>query len=166
LANLIDTNTPHHAHHHIHTVYSSVKSLSCYSSIFRWVPSSYYSLPLSSRASLLSCTIPQLCKAMLMENKSWKDTKTGSKNTRFYLVVVQYCSAIDNKKLESAVRTLTDVKDRLSSKDYAFSVAKEADSNNLTGFLHNSVSPFGMLKDVPIIIDKAIAIRAFKIRMR
>ena len=75
-------------------------------------PPDYYKWDLPKRASQLNCTVPQLCKGMLMENKSWKDTSSPKLNARFYLVVVQYCSSIDAKRLESEVRTLLPAKER------------------------------------------------------
>ncbi|GMH64067.1 hypothetical protein TL16_g03883 [Triparma laevis f. inornata] len=138
-------------------VYDEVKSLKQYSSLWTWVPKTYYKLSLPERSKILRTTVPQLCKSMLMENKSFKDTNSNSQNSRFYLVVVQYCSSIDVKKLEGEVRGLLPVKDRLTSKDYTFSVAKETDSDDLTGFKHNSVSPFGLCSKIPVILDKSIA---------
>ena len=94
------------------------------------MPSNYYTLTLSQRASILKASkIQQLCKAMLMENKAYKEGVASVDDwtySRFYLVVVQYTSVISNKKLELAIRTLRKVTEgRLPTNFFEFSVAKE-----------------------------------------
>jgi hypothetical protein len=65
-----------------------------YSSSFARVPGNYYDSPLSKRASILKCTVPQLCKSIIFENTAWSDDGSNDRtNGRFYLVVVQYQGA-------------------------------------------------------------------------
>jgi hypothetical protein len=104
----------------------------CYSAQWKWVPSDYYSLPLSSRAKILNaCNVQQLCKSILMENKKFLVDEVAKGNasraySRFYLVVVQYTSAINTKKLELAIRKLRKVGEgRLPVNYFEFSVARE-----------------------------------------
>mmetsp|Transcript_12494 Transcript_12494/g.24830 ORF Transcript_12494/g.24830 Transcript_12494/m.24830 type:complete len:281 (+) Transcript_12494:90-932(+) len=140
-------------------VFKDVKEKKCYSAAWKWVPSEYYGWDLEKRRSCLGAhNVEQLCKAMLMENKSHHEGGGDNRlNSRFYLVVVQYSATISQKKLEGEVRGLLPVEKRLTAKDYSFSVAKEADSDKRTGFKHNSVSPFGLATDVPIILDEAVS---------
>jgi hypothetical protein len=104
----------------------------CYSAQWKWVPSDYYSLPLTCRAKILNaCNVPQLCKSILMENKKFLADEVAKENasraySRFYLVVVQYTSTISTKKLELAIRKLRKVGEgRLPANCFEFSVAKE-----------------------------------------
>jgi prolyl-tRNA editing enzyme YbaK/EbsC (Cys-tRNA(Pro) deacylase) len=128
-----------------------------YSSVFKWVPEDYYSFPLSKRAGILGAhSTFQLCKSMLMENKSFDESQSNGTYSRFYLVLLQYETSINNKKLQSEVRALRPVADRLDNSNYDFRVASEEDNARLTGYSHNAVTPFGMLEDIPIILSKAI----------
>ena len=138
-------------------VFADTLSKSTYSAQFKWVPSNYYTLSLDDRASLLSTpSTSQLCKAMLMENVKYVPNKTSKPDSQFYLVVVQYMATIDSKKLESEIRTIAPPTARLPAKNFEFKVAKQTDSDRLTGFEHNSVSPFGLAQDVPIVLATAI----------
>lgn len=133
----------------------------CYSAVFKWVPEDYYSYPLSKRKDTLNAVSTyQLCKSMLMENKMFDPSLQSSKDdytySQFYLVVLQYEGAINNKKLCSEVRGLRRLADRLDPSKFDFRVASEEDNARLTGFSHNAVTPFGMKENVPIILAKAI----------
>ena len=66
-----------------------------------------------------------------MQNKSHIENKEGSLNSRFYLVVVQYCATISQKKLEGGVLGLLPVGKRLTAKNYSFSVAKEVRASDV-----------------------------------
>ena len=46
---------------------------------------------------------------------------------------------------------------RQSKKNFKFRLAPPEASDRLTGFTHNSVAPFGMLTDIPIVLDSNIA---------
>jgi hypothetical protein len=136
--------------------FSAVLSSACLSARFRWVPSDYYSWPLEERASCLGAhSTKQLCKAMLMENVRHSGASTRS-NSKHYLVVLQYVSSISAPKLASAVRSLLPPAERLPPSKFEFRVASEKDSDELTGFLHNSVSPFGLSTPVPVVMSRAI----------
>jgi prolyl-tRNA editing enzyme YbaK/EbsC (Cys-tRNA(Pro) deacylase) len=92
---------------------------------------------------------------------SWKinhlmNHKVMGTHSRFYLVLLQYETSINNKKLQSEVRALRPVADRLDNSNYDFRVASEEDNARLTGYSHNAITPFGMLKDIPIILPMAM----------
>lgn len=132
------------------------------STVWKWVPPHYYTLDLPERAKILNATsTQQLCKSMLMENRATnapKDCKDRT-NARFYLVVVQYDATINTKKLESEIRGLRPLQSgtRLDKTDLDFRMATEDDNELVTGYAHNSVTPFGLLnEDVPIVLSKAI----------
>lgn len=133
----------------------------CYSAVFKWVPEDYYSYPLSKRQQSLNAeSTYQLCKSMLMENKAFDPNLQSSKDdhtySQFYLILVQYEAAINNKKLCSEVRGLRELANRLDPSKFDFRVASEEDNARLTGFSHNAVTPFGMKANVPIILSKGI----------
>jgi hypothetical protein len=113
-----------------------VQSKRIYSAQWQWVGEQYYSLPLEERARMLrSSTVPQMCKSMLMENKS---AAVAEGQQRFYLVVVQYNAVINSKALEEQVRCCeSDVSKRLPSNRFKFQVASEEDNDVITGFSHN-----------------------------
>lgn len=132
-----------------------------YSSVFKWVPQEYYSFPLSKRANILGAhSTFQLCKSMLMENKAVDPAIRGGSNddsyTPFYLVVLQYEAVIDIKKLQSEIRALKPIKSRLEPSKFDLRLAAEEDNASITGYSHNAVTPFGLLKKVPIILAKDI----------
>ena len=133
----------------------------CYSAVFKWVPEDYYSYPLIKRKEILNAgSTFQLCKTMLMENKMFDPSLQSSKDdytySQFYLVVLQYEAAINNKKLCSEVRGLRELANRLDPSKFDFRVASEEDNARLTGFSHNAVTSFGIKENLPIIIAKAI----------
>ena len=138
---------------------------------WKWVPSHYYTLSLKDRAAILQASSTnQLCKSMLMENRAYKPDSPSSNNkrndfdlnrtnSRFYLVVVQYEAVINAKKLESEIRGLRPFQSglRLSKTDLDFQMASSEDNDKVTGYKHNSVTPFGLLDtSVPVILSKAI----------
>lgn len=139
----------------------AVAKSKCYSAVVKWVPKDYYTFSLPRRMDILNAgSTFQLCKSMLMENKMF-DPKINISNddatySQFYLIVLQYEAAINNKKLCSEVRGLRPVSDRLDTSKFDFRVASEEDNARLTGFSHNAVSPFGLVVNVPIILSKAI----------
>ena len=137
----------------------AVQTSKCYSAIWKWVPASYYDLTLEERAKLLCAPDKmQLCKALLFKNRSVESSNFDRNNAQFYLVVVQYAAEINTKKLELEVRTLLPLEDRLEPSKYSFRLASEEDNDRLTGYAHNSVTPFGMAahNQVPIIVASTI----------
>jgi len=141
------------------------------STVWKWVPDGYYNMCLHDRANVLgSHSIQQLCKSMLMENTRVVVEESNNNNNnntinidrtnaKFYLVVVQYNATTNTKKLESQIRGLrpiTQQNNRLHPSQFDFRVAKEVDNDRITGYTHNSVTPFGMLEEVPIVLAKAI----------
>jgi len=158
---LPDKNT----HEQVIRANSALIKSNIFSSVKKWVPDNYYSLSLSDRASILGAgSTYQLCKSMLMENKAYdkscsRDEKNGGDQTyaRYYLVIVQYEAAIATKKLQSEVRALRPVNERLDPSKFEFRIALEEENDKLTGYSHNAVTPFGMLSNsVPIILAKSI----------
>ncbi len=92
---------------------------------------------------------------------SWKinhlmNHKVMATHSRFYLVLLQYETSINNKKLQSEVSALRPVADRLDNTNHDFRVDSEEDNARLTGCSHNAITPFGMLEDIPIILSMAI----------
>jgi prolyl-tRNA editing enzyme YbaK/EbsC (Cys-tRNA(Pro) deacylase) len=145
-----------------------------YSAQWKFVPSQYYDTTLVERAQCLGApSIEYLCKSLLLENRK-VPTTTGSMsydptNPRFVLVILQYASILDVSKLISTIRRLrTDVTQRLDGTQFDFRIASESDNDRLTGYSHNSVTPFGMLcrlqtkedngegEAIPIIVSSAL----------
>jgi prolyl-tRNA editing enzyme YbaK/EbsC (Cys-tRNA(Pro) deacylase) len=133
----------------------------CCSAVWKFVPEPYYTWELPQRAVALGASsIQQLCKALLMDNKKVPaDQPHDPTNPKFVLVIVQYAATMDNQKLVNAVRALRPVQDRLDVSQFDFRIASEQDNSTLTGYEHNSVTPFGLLQQekVPIILSAAVA---------
>jgi prolyl-tRNA editing enzyme YbaK/EbsC (Cys-tRNA(Pro) deacylase) len=127
-----------------------VERLTLYSSNWKWVPESYYDWSLEQRAKVLKArTTHMLCKSLLLENK--KVT-----NPRFMLVVIQYETTLDVKKLTTSLRKLRPVADRLDESNYDLRVASPEDNDRITGYQFNSVTPFGLQEPVMIILSSEI----------
>jgi prolyl-tRNA editing enzyme YbaK/EbsC (Cys-tRNA(Pro) deacylase) len=136
-------------------------SVPCCSAVWKFVPEPYYTWELPQRAVALGApSIYQLCKALLMDNKKVPaDQPHDPTNPKFVLVVLQYAATMDNQKLVNVVRALRPVQDRLDGSQFDFRIASEQDNSTLTGYEHNSVTPFGLLEKekVPIILSAAVA---------
>lgn len=135
---------------------TDVEKKGIYSATWKWVPASYYDWPLEQRAEVLGspCT-SQLCKSLLMENRN--SDGSNPTNPKFVLVVIQYEASLDARKLASAIRSLRPcVKDRLDYNQFDYRVASPEDNDRLTGFSFNSVTPFGLLQEIPIILTDAV----------
>jgi len=156
----------------------------CHSSVWKHCPSDYYALSLDERRKFLGAhSTSQLCKACLFENKNYepndnnendddddddKDkasasskTATDPTNSRYYLVVVQYTQTIDTKKLSSELRGLRPPGPTRFGPNYfsELRLAPERVSEELTGYGHNGVSPFGLDDStIPVIVCKSIVV--------
>lgn len=128
-----------------------------YSATWKFVPEPYYTWPLDERAQCLGAnSIHYLCKSLLLENRKAVDNNSDPTNPKFVLVVIQYATTLDVKKLMNAIRALRPVKDRLDDSQFEFRIASEEDNDNLTGYQHNSVTPFGLLQPVRIVLSQAL----------
>lgn len=136
-----------------------VESLQLWSANWKWVPEPYYTWPLEKRAQILNApTTHMLCKSLLLENKKVEKETDDRTNPKFMLVIIQYEATLDVKKLTTAIRKLRPAGDtRLDESQFDLRVASSEDNDRLTGYAHNSVTPFG-LKDKNISIYLAEAI--------
>ena len=138
---------------------SAVIGANCTSAVWKFVPSDYYTYDLEKRRQTLGASNSfQLTKSVLFENIKCDATDCSDRtNSRYYLVVVQYEAEINGKKLASEIRALRPaVKDRLPPNKFEFRLASSGDNDKLTGYGHNSVTPFGLLEDVPVLMASAI----------
>jgi prolyl-tRNA editing enzyme YbaK/EbsC (Cys-tRNA(Pro) deacylase) len=143
----------------------AVEAAGLYSSIWTWVPPDYYtsSWSLQARADFLNVPngqVDYLCKSLLLENKKVvaapanNDRMMDRTNPKYILVVLQYAATLDVKKLITAIRAMRkNVHDRLDEHaDFDVRVASSEDNARLTGYEHNSVTPFGMLQPDQILV--------------
>lgn len=137
-----------------------VEEMGLYSANWKWVPEPYYTWELEQRAKVLGAQSTQmLCKALLLENKKVTDkpeTEDSKTNPRFMLVVLQYESELDVKRLATSIRKLRPVAERLDESQFDLRVADPSDNDRITGYEFNSVTPFGLKEQVPIILSSAI----------
>ena len=97
-----------------------------------------------------------LCKSLLLENKKVTTEVADETNPKFLLVVIQYETTLDVKKLTTSVRKLRPVTDRLGESSYDFQVASAEDNDRITGYKFNSVTPFGLKEKVMIVLSSEI----------
>ncbi|KAG7343701.1 aminoacyl-tRNA editing domain containing protein [Nitzschia inconspicua] len=137
-----------------------VERLGLYSVNWKWVPESYYDCPLTQRAKILQAPSTEfLCKSLLLENKkATNNTVDFIYNPQFVLVVLQYDAELDTDLLTKSVRRLTQsVEDRLDASHFDWRVADASDNDRITGYQFNSVTPFGLLQEVPIYLSSTVA---------
>jgi prolyl-tRNA editing enzyme YbaK/EbsC (Cys-tRNA(Pro) deacylase) len=130
-----------------------------WSANWKWVPPKYYDWSLEQRATNLNAPSTQgLCKSLLLENKKVDtDASDTTTNPKFMLVVLQYEATLDVKKLATSIRKLRPVDQRLDESQFDLRVASVEDNDRITGYSHNSVTPFGLLEtNVPIYLSSAI----------
>ena len=124
------------------------------SAIFQTVPDNYYSMSFVDRATLLKCSVPQLCKSIILENTSYCD-EYGSDMTysRYYCLVLQYAAKFNEDKIIDFCQKIG--MKNIPRKRYSFQLAPSDVSAALTGFDHNAVSPYGLFSSITILVDKA-----------
>jgi prolyl-tRNA editing enzyme YbaK/EbsC (Cys-tRNA(Pro) deacylase) len=130
----------------------------------RRVPTDYYAQTLEWRAKALGASsVDQLCKTIVLENRSCARAGCSDvSDSRFYAVVVQYGAKIDVDKLRDVLHRLRPPGERIPKKRFALHLAPEDVSAQLTGFTHNSVSPFGLASRIPVIVCSRIAASSLK----
>ncbi len=140
---------------------SAVEGLGLYSSRWVWVPEPYYTWPMEKRAEILkSPSTAHLCKSLLLENKKVTNELFHFEfHPRFVLAVLQYDAELSTDLLTRSIRRLRPVSERLdpSSSNFDWRVADPEDNDRITGYKFNSVTPFGLKEDVPIILSSSIA---------
>ena len=149
------------------------------------VPPEYYDLTMEQRAKCLHpCKVNQMCKSIVFENKLWRydnndnnnsnsnniidkskdknnytleESLSDRTNSRYYLLVVQYNAKFSTADLEDTIRNLRPEETRLARKRFNFQLANNGEE--LTGFRHNAVCPFGIVNEdkyqIPVFISKA-----------
>jgi len=119
-------------------------------------PHEYYTWDLTQRQEFLRAhSIHQLCKSIVLENTECTNSDCSDPlNSKFYCVIIQYSTRLSGHKLFKFVRSLKG--NQIPLKNYHFQLAKSEDSERLTGFYHNAVSPVGMSVAIPIILSKRI----------
>lgn len=139
----------------------AVQDAEIYSSTWKWVPTDYYTRSLAERAKCLDASnVEFLCKSLLMENK--KVVNEGPNNPRFVLVILQYAATLDTKKLTNTMRRLLPVEQRLDESKFDFRIASAEDNDRITGYVHNSVTPFGLKEPVRIVLtENVVKLRFF-----
>ncbi|CEG41799.1 proline-trna ligase associated domain containing protein [Plasmopara halstedii] len=138
-------------------VKAHLQSLKLTSAALKTAPSDYYAWSLAQRADYLGCNIPHLCKSIIVENVA--NPQSGVEdplNSRYYCVVLQYNSKLDAEQLRRFVRNRIPEACRPAKKKINFQHASAKASQELTGFAHNGVSPFGMKTPIPVIVAGAV----------
>jgi prolyl-tRNA editing enzyme YbaK/EbsC (Cys-tRNA(Pro) deacylase) len=133
----------------------AVQGAHIHSSVWKWVPENYYQRSLAERATALGAlNVEYLCKSLLLENR--KVVQESPDNPRFVLVILQYAAALDTQKLCNVIRRLLPVSKRLDVSKYDFRIAAVEDNDRITGYQHNSVTPFGLREPVRIVMTENV----------
>ena len=97
-----------------------------------------------------------MCKNICMENtRCTRDDCEDPVNSRWYLVLVQYTARLSQQKLEKFLHQLNNQGGRkVGKKAFHMRLAKEEDSERLTGYAHGAVTPFGTAMRVPVLVSR------------
>ena len=127
---------------------------------FMRVPSCYYDEPLEFRRECVGgASVDHMCKTIVMENtKCVNDDTADRANSRWYLVVVQYTAKLNQQKLQKYLHELNNRDGRkCGKKNFHMRLAKEEDSERLTGYVKGAVCPFGCVDaKMPVIFSDKI----------
>lgn len=146
---------PHHA---VARVQNATDCAGIATAIFKKTPADYYDKSLESRANLLGCHPRHLCKTIVFENVSCEHSSCKDiTDSKYYCVIVQYCARIQAEKLRDFVYRLKPEDKRIPKNKFVLRLADEAVSQALTGFVHNAISPLGMLTPIPLIVCSSAA---------
>jgi hypothetical protein len=109
------------------------------SSVFFRAPSCYYERPIEWRRELLNApSIHYLCKSMVMHNsKCTHEQYTDRRDSKYYLVVVQYTARLHNERLGQAIRSLSTPPPGRNA--FNFRVCPTEVNDELTGYSHNGM---------------------------
>jgi prolyl-tRNA editing enzyme YbaK/EbsC (Cys-tRNA(Pro) deacylase) len=130
-------------------------SLPLRSAVFVWVPTEYYTKPLTWRRDVLNApSTHHLCKTIVLENTHCVNADCSDpRNSRYYMAVYQYVERFD---AESIMRFIQRMNAPMGKKKFNFRLADPAVSAQLTGFGYNAVVPFGTVTPIPIILSHKI----------
>ena len=100
-----------------------------------------------------------LCKSILLVNSALAEATPLSASvspdvfsSRYVLVVLQYVTRLDTDALAKALRAQC-----TTSATFKLNVAPAEASDELSGFSHNAVTPFGMHCAVPVVVSRSVA---------
>jgi len=134
-----------------------------YSARFVKVPGDYYDRSMEERMKCLApCeSIEQMCKSIVFENKAWvpdadkphMGPMDDTTNSKYYLLVVQYAAKFSAEKLKNTVWKMRPEGSRISKNKINFQLADNGEE--LTGFMHNAVCPFGLKTAIPVVMSTA-----------
>ncbi|CAM8980318.1 unnamed protein product [Rhodiola kirilowii] len=125
---------------------------------FKRVPQDYYDQPLEYRRDVLgAASVDHLCKSIVLVNTQAASDVTDCsdrKNSKYYVVIVQYTARFNNEAVRKYLYELNEGK--IAKKRFNLRLAPEDVSAKLTGYEHNGVTCVGMKTDIPVIVDEAI----------
>ena len=135
-----------------------LKEFKVYTASFQTVVSDYYDRSLIQRADILRCDVNQLCKTIIFQNTLCEHNICSDiTDSKYYCVIVQYCERVNAEKLRDFIHKLSPIEKRMPKNKLHFRLAEESCSRQLSGFVHNAVSPIGMTTPIPTIICKSCA---------
>lgn len=123
---------------------------------FKQVLYNYYDKPLENRRKCLNAsTTGHLCKSMIIINtQCTRNDCEDKKNSKYYMVVLQYTSKINSDKIMRVLRELNQGK--IGKSHFSISLADLGLSEEMTGFKRNAITPIASYTKIPIILSQGI----------
>ncbi|KAL4506803.1 hypothetical protein ABPG72_001224 [Tetrahymena utriculariae] len=124
------------------------------------VEKGYYDQDLSWRMRRLGApSEAYLCKSMIMENTGFKPEFESKYYQRFYCVIIQYVTKMNSDKLLKAARAIqnNNCEEKVGKSGYNLRLLNEEESNKMTGYGFNGVTPFLFNQKMPILISDKLS---------
>ncbi|KAG8662235.1 uncharacterized protein LOC110609530 isoform X2 [Manihot esculenta] len=127
---------------------------------FKRVPSDYYDWSLEARRdSLGAASVDHLCKSIVLVNTQAPSDIidcSDCKNSKYYIVVVQYTARFNAETVKNYLYMLNDCK--IAKKKFNLRLAPEEISAKLTGYEHNAVTCIGLKTEIPKFAGRILGI--------
>ena len=134
-------------------------------------PKNYFDLNLEERVDILgAASTDHLCKTIIMQNtrygigvKSFPDSADDATYPQNVIVLTQFTARLNANRLVNIMKQHQNDKtqaSKVTSKGFKFRHAEEEIATGLTGYPHNSITPFFTnegANHLPIIVSKSIA---------
>ena len=100
-----------------------------------------------------------LCKCIIMENKKFNPELASKFYHRYVCVIIQFTTSLKNERLIKAMKSYqnNNCEVKASRKYFHYRLASGEMNNELSGYMHNAVTPF-MFKDtsIPFVLSDRI----------
>ena len=121
---------------------------------------SFFAMGLPERKVFLGAASEyHMCKCIIMENKKFKPEMASEFYQKYVCVVIQFKTNLNNEKLIKAMKNYqnSNCAEKVSRKGFHYRLAPDTVNAELSGYMHNAVTPF-MFKntEVPMVVSDRI----------